>query len=133
MYLTYCLGFRKEEIYFLSETVLQTDCVMSEKLEYGSEVFFRKISETNIITKLVISSNLDFKKVLTEYLCYYIDNPKNMIFVNMDSSGKLLKKVYWNDIRYNNSGIANEVLDSDMILNKYGDINYFLAKKNGEI
>lgn len=131
MYITYCVGFRREEIYFLSETILKTDCVLCDSS--GEPAFFNKISETSIITKLVISSNRDFSKVLTEYLCYYIDNPKNMIFVNMDSSGKVLKKVYWNDIRFNNSGIANEVLDSDIILQKYGDINYFLAKKNGEI
>lgn len=131
MYITYCIGFRREEIYFLSETILKTDCVLCDSS--GEPVFFNKISETNIITKLVISSSRDFSKVLTEYLCYYIDNPKNMIFINMDSSGNVLKKVYWNDIRFNNSGIANEVLDSDMILQKYGDINYFLAKKNGEI
>lgn len=131
MYITYCIGFRREEIYFLSETILQTDCVLCDSS--SEPAFFNKISENNIITKLVISSSCDFSKVLTEYLCYYIDNPKNMIFVNMDSSGKVLKKVYWNDIRFNNSGIANKVLDSDMILQKYGDINYFLAKKNGEI
>ena len=131
MYITYCIGFRREEIYFLSETILQTDSILCDSS--GEPTFFNKISENDIITKLVISSSRDFSKVLTEYLCYYIDNPKNMIFVNMDSSGKVLKKVYWNDIRFNNSGIANEVLDSDMILQKYGDINYFLAKKNGEI
>lgn len=132
MYITYCIGFRKEEIYFLSETILQTDCVLCNNSDCG-DIFFSKISENNIVTKLVISSSLDFKKVLTEYLCYYVDNPKNMIFVNMDSSGKVFKKVYWNDIRFNNSGIVNEILDSDMILQKYGDINYFLTKKNGEV